>query len=100
MGEPTLRVSVEGAWRIRLIGGLDASTAHKLATIERPGYVIIDCSELASMDRAGVEALIAAARARRDVRRERLVITGLTGSPLRVAQQSGLDDVAEIRPMT
>jgi anti-anti-sigma factor len=99
MDEPALRVSVEGAWLVRLIGRLDSSTLAQLGdTIDRPGYVVIDCSELASMDRAGVAVLVAAAHRRPDEHRERLVIIGLTGAPLRVAQQAGLDDIAEVRP--
>ena len=101
MDERTLRISVEGAWLIRLVGHLDASTAHQLDdAMDRPGYVVVDCSELEHMDRVGADALIAVARAREHEQRDHLVITGLTGAPLRVAQHAGLDDVAEVRPMT
>jgi anti-anti-sigma factor len=88
-----LRVSVEAAWLVRLAGRLDASTVAQLEdVIDRPGYVVVDCSDLTFMDPAGVAVLIDAVLARR---RDggAFAVTGLSAGPLRVAQQSGLEDL-------
>jgi anti-anti-sigma factor len=92
MIDDRLEITVGPAWHIRLSGHLDASTAAQLGdALDKPGVVVVDCSELHSMDEAGVAALIAA-HVRLKARAGRLVVVGLTGRPLAISQTSGLEE--------
>ena len=86
-------MSVGPAWHVRLAGALDASTVEELdAALNHPGLIVVDCSELTFMDSAGVAALLRANERACD-KGYRLVVTGLSGGPLRVAQQARLDEL-------
>jgi anti-anti-sigma regulatory factor len=65
-------------WLVRLVGDLVASTVEQLGPqLNRSGTVIVDCSELSSMDLVGIAALaLAIERARANG--HQLVVIGLT----------------------
>jgi anti-anti-sigma regulatory factor len=76
-----LEISVSPTWLVRLAGDLGASTVDRLGSqLNRPGTVVVDCSELASIDAVGVAALaLAIERARANG--YQLVVMGLSGDP-------------------
>jgi anti-anti-sigma regulatory factor len=72
---------VSPMWLVRLAGDLVASTVDRLGSqLNRPGTVVVDCSELTSMDAVGIAALaLAIDRARANG--YQLVVMGLSGEP-------------------
>ena len=76
-----LEISVSPMWLVRLAGDLVASTIDPLGSqLNRSGTVVVDCSELTSMDAVGVAALaLAIDRARANG--YQLLVMGLSGDP-------------------
>ena len=73
-----LEISVRRMWLVHLAGDLVASTVESVGPqLNRSGTVIVDCSELSSMDPVGIAALaLAIERARANG--HQLVVMGLS----------------------
>jgi anti-anti-sigma factor len=84
-------VASEPACWVKVIGEVDVSNAQDLAaSIDQPGPLVLDCSDLTFMDSAGFAVLVAAfKRARKNG--SHFLVTGMSGTPLRSLQILKLD---------
>ncbi|MGZ8585581.1 MAG: STAS domain-containing protein [Actinomycetota bacterium] len=95
-----------GSWTVvRVAGELDLHTSpqlrdHTLALIgEPPVWIALDMTQVSFMDSSSLGMLVTCLKRIRE-RDGRLVLAGVTGSPLKVFALTGLDRVFDLVPST